>query len=118
MLLKPARDAKGQLVGSSAVGKYGTPKCEFSLQLLRCAEPENEHLSEGGCWVGAHPSIGEKAAHALLSRGILEEELEPTIPSLWKEAPYPSGHTSVAEGTNRLSKSFFDGFQMFRSRKF
>ena len=33
MLLKPARDAKGQLVGSSAVGKYGTPKCEFIAQV-------------------------------------------------------------------------------------
>jgi DNA-binding sugar fermentation-stimulating protein len=77
VLLKTSIDAKtGKPVGPDAVGKYGTPKCEFSLQLLRCAEPENAHLSEsGGCWVGGHPSIGEKAAHQLLSRGLLDDDL-------------------------------------------
>ena len=38
-LLKPATDKAGRLVGSEATGKYGTPKCEFIMQLLRCVEP-------------------------------------------------------------------------------
>ena len=57
MLLRVARDSKGRAIGSEATGKYGTPKCEFIMMLLRVDEPENRHL--GGCWVGAHPSIGE-----------------------------------------------------------
>ena len=55
-----------------------TPKCQFSLQLLRCVEPENKHLPpnvDGGCWVGAHPSIGEKVAHELLKRGRIDDDL-------------------------------------------
>ena len=33
--MRPSRDKKGVLVGSNALGPYGTPKCEFILQLLR-----------------------------------------------------------------------------------
>lgn len=74
LLLKTSVDAKTKKpVGSEALGKFGTPKCEFALQLLKCVEPENADL--GGCWVGAHPSIGEKAAHSLLSKGLLLDEL-------------------------------------------
>ena len=64
-----SRDAKGNLIGSEAKGKYGTPKCEFIAQLLWVAEPENAP----GCWIGAHPSLGEKLAHALLSGGHIKE---------------------------------------------
>ena len=39
MLLKPARDAKGKLIGGDAVGKFGTPKCEFIAQLLWVSDP-------------------------------------------------------------------------------
>ena len=63
------RDAKGNLVGSEAKGKYGTPKCEFIAQLLWVSEPENAP----GCWIGAHPSLGERLAHALLSGGHVKE---------------------------------------------
>jgi len=68
-LLKPARDSKGRLVGAKALGPYGTPKCEFITQLLRVAEPENAAL--GGCWIGAHPSLGERIANALFERGLI-----------------------------------------------
>ena len=63
----------GQPIGPDATGKYGTPKCEFIMQLLRCSEPEN--ADAGGVWVGAHPSLGEKAANALLNSGCLKSEL-------------------------------------------
>lgn len=61
-LLRTSVDKKGQPVGSDAMGKFGTPKCEFVMQLIKCTEPENAD----GCWVGAHPSLGERAASALL----------------------------------------------------
>ena len=69
VLMKPARDKKGVLVGADAVGAYGTPKCEFIMQLLRVCEPENAHL--GGVWIGAHPSLGEKIALALIERRLV-----------------------------------------------
>ena len=78
VLLKTSTDKKGQPISADAIGKFGTPKCQFSLQLLRCVEPENKHLPpnvDGGCWVGAHPSIGEKVAHELLKRGRIDDDL-------------------------------------------
>jgi len=74
VMLKPSRDKKGALVGADALGPYGTPKCEFIMQLLRVDEPENAHL--GGVWIGAHPSLGEKIAQALLER-----QLIPALPA-------------------------------------
>ena len=71
VLMRPARDKKGALVGAEASGQYGTPKCEFILQLLRVEEPENAAL--GGVWIGAHPSIGEKIAQGLVMGGLLSE---------------------------------------------
>ncbi|KAH8059989.1 hypothetical protein JL722_4942 [Aureococcus anophagefferens] len=61
VLVKPAVDKKtGGPLGADAVSpKYGTPKCEFICQLAEL---------EGGGYVGAHPSIGESAANALLAR--------------------------------------------------
>ena len=60
ILVKPALDTKGNLVGPDAVNpKYGTPKCEFHCQLAKLP---------GGGYVGAHPSLGERAAVALLQR--------------------------------------------------
>jgi len=76
MLVRPARDRKGNLIGSKAVGKYGTPKCEFIAQLLRVKDPENEHLADGrGVWVAAHPSIGESLAQQMLEKGLLNGQL-------------------------------------------
>ena len=73
MLLLPARDSKGALVGSTAVGKHGTPKCEFIVQLARVSEPENRDIDPLGVWVGAHPSLGEKFTHAMLKQGLVKE---------------------------------------------
>lgn len=70
VLVRTATDKAGKPVGSDATGKFGTPKCEFIMMLLRCEEPENE--STNGCWVGAHPSIGEKVADALVRSGRLD----------------------------------------------
>jgi DNA-binding sugar fermentation-stimulating protein len=60
LLVAPILGRDGKPRGSGGVGKYGTPQCEFSAQLLRV----NEY---GGIWVGAHPSLGEKACEALLA---------------------------------------------------
>jgi len=73
VLLRPATDKAGKPVGSDQMGKYGTPKCEFIMLMLRCCEPENSDTA--GCWVGAHPSIGERVADALLKSGALTEEI-------------------------------------------
>ena len=69
--VKPALDTKGNLVGPDAVNpKYGTPKCEFHCQLAKLP---------GGGWVGAHPSLGERAAVALLQRS-------PVLGDVWTGA--------------------------------
>ncbi len=69
LLLKPARDKKGNLVGKDAVNpKFGTPKCEFIAQLLRVDESD---LGYPPTWVGAHPSLGEKIAEQLVERNLL-----------------------------------------------
>ena len=73
MLIRPARNKNGTLVGSTAVGKYGTPKCEFIAQLARVSEPENRDINPLGVWVGAHPSLGEKLTHEMLKRGLVKE---------------------------------------------
>lgn len=71
VLVRPILDAKGRPVPRDATGKFGTPKCELTTQLLRCTEPEN--AAHGGCWVGAHPAIGEQVAAALLELGLVPE---------------------------------------------
>lgn len=70
VMMKPARDRKGELVGPDKVStKYDTPKCEFIVQLLYVPEAE----FEGGenIWIGAHPKLGEDIAEALIGRGLL-----------------------------------------------
>ena len=74
MLVKPARNRKGVLVGANTLGKYGTPKCEFHTQLIKVKECENVHLNKGnGVLVGAHPSLGEKIARSLLEKNLFSE---------------------------------------------
>jgi len=68
-------------VGPDTVGgKFNMPKCELICQLIRCDEPENESL--GGCWVSAHPSIGEKLVEALLRRGAFDTRLHMPVVEL------------------------------------
>jgi len=71
LLLKVAVDGKGKPVGANAVGSYGTPKCEFILQLVKVEEPETKQY--GPVWCAAHPNIGEKLALALLEQGMVQE---------------------------------------------
>ena len=75
VLMRPARDKKGVPVGSTALGPYGTPKCEFIMQLLRVEEPEHTAAGLGGVWIGAHPTIGERLAQGLIEGGLLRPEL-------------------------------------------
>ena len=89
VLLKVAVDRKGRPVGADALGKHGTPKCEYIMQLLRVEDPENAHL--GGCWVGAHPSIGEKVAAALLGAGALDAALGSSLVGVQREVANPAG---------------------------
>ena len=89
VLLKAAVDSKGHPVGANAIGKHGTPKCEFIMQLLRVTEPENARL--GGCWVGAHPSIGERATAALLRCGALDAALGTKVTTIRQQVSNPAG---------------------------
>lgn len=75
VLMRPSRNKKGVPVGDKALGPYGTPKCEFILQLLRIEERENEEAGLGGVWIGAHPTIGERLAQGLIEGGLLLPEL-------------------------------------------
>lgn len=67
-------------VGPHTVGQYGTPKCELVCQLIRCDEPENASI--GGCWVSAHPSIGEKLVEALIRKGAFDARLHAPVHNL------------------------------------
>ena len=89
VLVRTAVDKAGKPVGSEAMGKFGTPKCEFIMLLLRCEEPEN--MFSGGCWVGAHPSLGEQIADSLLRSGRLNEELGGTITQVQREVTAVAG---------------------------
>lgn len=92
VLLRPAVDKKTRVaVGPDAVGKYGTPKCEYILVLLRCLESENAHLSSHGVFVGAHPSLGERVADALLRRGSLDEDLGSPVSKIEREVSGVAG---------------------------
>jgi DNA-binding sugar fermentation-stimulating protein len=88
ILLKPAIDSKGKLVGANSMGSYGKPKCEFIIQLVRVNEPENKKL--GGVWCAAHPSLGEKLAHQLLESGLVKELHSPMV-ALQKEVSGVAG---------------------------
>lgn len=88
LLVQALRDKKGELVGPDAVSpKYGTPKCEFSLKLLRVDETD---LGGPSLWIGAHPSIGEKIAEALLRRGLLAPQM-PAAQEILREVRNPAG---------------------------
>jgi DNA-binding sugar fermentation-stimulating protein len=82
LLMKPARDRKGNLVGKDAVSpKYGTPKCEFIAQLLRVDESV---LGYEPAWVGAHPALGERIAEELVRRNLLGPDF-PAVKSFKRE---------------------------------
>lgn len=92
MLLKPARDKKGNLVGKDAVSpKYGTPKCEFIAQLLRVDELGYEPI-----WVGAHPNLGERIAEQLVARNLLGVEF-PKVKSFQREVRNIAGTNMRAD---------------------
>ena len=86
-------------VTPDTVGQYGTPKCELVCQLIRCDEPENDAL--GGCWVSAHPTIGEKLVEALIRRGALDARLH---------APVRNLETQVGK-TRKVSDSASGGYR-------
>ena len=83
LLMKPARDKKGNLVGPNAVNpKYNTPKCEYIAQLLRVDESSFGPYEK--TWVRAHPSLGEKIAEQLLERNLLGPSF-PEVANLKRE---------------------------------
>lgn len=97
VLLRRAIDSKGVPISADAVSpKYGTPKCEFVTHLLRCAEPEHAALRElsgggDGCWVAAHPDLGEQVAAALLDNGELAAALGQPISLVRKQVTVIEG---------------------------
>lgn len=94
LLMKPARDRKGNLVGPNATSpKYGTPKCEFIAQLLHVDESE---LGYEPAWVGAHPSLGEKIAEQLVGQNLLGSAF-PAVESFKREVRNPGGANMRAD---------------------
>jgi len=77
VLLKKATDSKGKPIGANAVGAYGTPKCEFIMQLVYVDEPECKQF--GKVWCCAHPSLGEKLANAIIEKGMITEFASPVV---------------------------------------
>lgn len=71
--IKPACDSRtGRPVGPNAVGgKYGTPKCEFIVQLLCVDESPYSLQYYPPTLVGAHPSLGERIARIWLERNLI-----------------------------------------------
>lgn len=65
-------------VTPETLGKHGTPKCELITQLVRLPEGDEGEAS-GGVWIGAHPSLGEKLAEALLKAGALDGRLRAPV---------------------------------------
>lgn len=45
--------------------KTGQTKTSVSVQLVKCEEPES---GPSGCWIGAHPSLGEKLALSIIEK--------------------------------------------------
>lgn len=90
LLVKPARDRKGVKVGPNAVNpKFGTPKCEMISQLLYVDETRWDPVHYPPVWVGAHPSLGERVAEALLNMNLLEQL--PPIEKIQRQVTNPLG---------------------------
>ena len=99
IVMKPARDKKGNLVGPDAVSpKFGTPKCEYIAQLLRVDETHlttstsnsDSSVQYEPVWVGAHPSLGEKIAEQLIGQNLLGDDF-PEVESFQREVRNPAG---------------------------
>mmetsp|Transcript_30948 Transcript_30948/g.74749 ORF Transcript_30948/g.74749 Transcript_30948/m.74749 type:complete len:492 (-) Transcript_30948:985-2460(-) len=103
IVMKPARDKKGNLVGPDAVSpKFGTPKCEYIAQLLRVDETHlttftststsnsDSSVHYEPVWVGAHPSLGEKIAEQLIGQNLLGDDF-PEVESFQREVRNPAG---------------------------
>jgi DNA-binding sugar fermentation-stimulating protein len=94
LLMKRARDNKGRIVGPDATSpKFGTPKCEFILQLMYVDESAfggnniktSSSSKTAAClyppvWVGAHPSLGERIAKVWIERNLLPQLAGPSSP--------------------------------------
>ena len=100
LLLKAALDRKGVPIGPDAVSpKYNTPKCEFILQLVWVEDDDSFSTnSSSGVWVGAHPSLGERLAEAMLKGGHLNEVFaEGPVISYEREVTGIAGDNSRAD---------------------
>jgi len=116
LLVKPSRDRKGGKIPSDATGKYGTPKCQYSCQLLWVDESadglvlpkaktkdDGQHVSTDSAdaipassetmyppvWVGAHPSLGERIAEVWLREGLVDGI--PPVTYLERQITHPAG---------------------------
>ena len=88
-------------------GKFNKPKCELVCQLLRCEE-------QGGVWVSAHPTLGERLVEALLRRGALDARLAAPVASSPPAAAADAGADAVATQVTvprRVSASRSGGFR-------
>lgn len=97
LVMKPARDKKGNLVGPNATSpKFGTPKCEYIAQLLRVDESQlssspSSTVNYHPVWVGAHPTLGEMIAEQLIGENLLLSDDFPHVKSYQREVRNPAG---------------------------
>ena len=107
LLVKPSRDRKGIKISASATGKFGTPKCQYSCQLLYVDESEDGLVEDTQAvpasssqtrskptlyppvWVGAHPSLGERIAEVWLREGLIDGI--PPVTKLERQITHPGG---------------------------
>ena len=65
VLMKTSVDKSGAPIGADALGKYGTPTCEFVAQLLRCVarlSPRHPANCMGNCSGASSPRMPTSAA--------------------------------------------------------
>jgi len=73
-------------------GKYGKPKCEFGVKLLKCEESENKDI--GGVWIGAQPMMGEDLAKVMFEKNLMAPDL-PDIESFSQQVTFPGTNSRL-----------------------
>lgn len=94
LAVKPARDRQGNPVAATAVGKFGTPKCQYIAQLLYVDESPLS-ADYQSVWMAAHPSLGERIAEQWLQQGRLDAHFDSPIVGYQKQVTLDTTSTGI-----------------------